>query len=332
AFKASQSPFEPCGVAMAELACFCYPHLENDSYRFIPFNNLAIKCMLTAKVEKKDQDKFYNSIIYGIAPPPQFKKRYNTNDNSRGMNYETAMFNKVAVLICEALNSIKVTQSDVASVLSRVVSVRHLENLVLRRENHQDVLFHSKELLLKSVLIAIGHSKEIETTATAEGGEIVFQNAAFTMWKLTYLEHKLMPILDQNFIEYKITVNEDKPISESHVKELIAELRWQYNKFAVITHGKGHYRVVKYSSVANHADRVYATFKSNNKNGGPLEFNLLDQRIIWQNWYAFTSSMKQGNTLDVCKKLLFQKMKRESNPFKGLSTDRKMDEVSQVGI
>ena len=288
--------------------------------------------MLTAKVEKKDQDKFYNSIIYGIAPPPQFKKRYNTNDNSRGMNYETAMFNKVAVLICEALNSIKVTQSDVASVLSRVVSVRHLENLVLRRENHQDVLFHSKELLLKSVLIAIGHSKEIETTATAEGGEIVFQNAAFTMWKLTYLEHKLMPILDQNFIEYKITVNEDKPISESHVKELIAELRWQYNKFAVITHGKGHYRVVKYSSVANHADRVYATFKSNNKNGGSLEFNLLDQRIIWQNWYAFTSSMKQGNTLDVCKKLLFQKMKRESNPFKGLSTDRKMDEVSQVGI
>lgn len=288
--------------------------------------------MLTAKVEKKNQDKFYNSIIYGIAPPPQFKKRYNTNDNSRGMNYETAMFNKVAVLICEALNSIKVTQSDVASVLSRVVSVRHLENLVLRRENHQDVLFHSKELLLKSVLIAIGHSKEIETTATAEGGEIVFQNAAFTMWKLTYLEHKLMPILDQNFIEYKITVNEDKPISESHVKELIAELRWQYNKFAVITHGKGHYRVVKYSSVANHADRVYATFKSNTKNGGSLEFNLLDQRIIWQNWYAFTSSMKQGNTLDVCKKLLFQKMKRESNPFKGLSTDRKMDEVSQVGI
>lgn len=248
------------------------------------------------------------------------------------MNYETAMFNKVAVLICEALNSIKVTQSDIASVLSRVVSVRHLENLVLRRENHQDVLFHSKELLLKSVLIAIGHSKDIETTATAEGGEIVFQNAAFTMWKLTYLEHKLMPILDQNFIEYKITVNEDKPISESHVKELIAELRWQYNKFAVITHGKGHYRVVKYSSVANHADRVYATFKSNNKNGGSLEFNLLDQRIIWQNWYAFTSSMKQGNTLDVCKKLLFQKMKRESNPFKGLSTDRKMDEVSQVGI
>nr|AUV48615.1 NSP2 [Human rotavirus A] len=317
---------------MAELACFCYPHLENDSYKFIPFNNLAIKCMLTAKVEKKDQDKFYNSIIYGIAPPPQFKKRYNTNDNSRGMNYETAMFNKVAVLICEALNSIKVTQSDVANVLSSLVSVRHLENLVLRRENHQDVLFHSKELLLKSVLIAIDHSKEIETTATAEGGEIVFQNAAFTMWKLAYLEHKLMPPLDQNFIEYKITVNEDKPISESHVKELIAELRWQYNKFAVITHAKGHYRVVKYSSVANHADRVYATFQSNNKNGGPLEFNLLDQRIIWQNWYAFTSSMKQGNTLDVCKKLLFQKMKRESNPFKGLSTDRKIDEVSQVGI
>ncbi|APB61153.1 NSP2 [Human rotavirus A] len=317
---------------MAELACFRYPHLENDSYQFIPFNNSAIKRTLTAKVEKKDQDKFYNSIIYGIAPPPQFKKRYNTNDNSRGMNYETAMFNKVAMLICEALNSIKVTQSDVASVLSRVVSVRHLENLVLRRENHQDVLFHSKELLLKSVLIAIGHSKEIETTVTAEGGDIVFQNAAFTMWKLTYLEHKLMPILDQNFIEYKITVNEDKPISESHVKELIAELRWQYNKFAVITHGKGHYRVVKYSSVANHADRVYATFKSNNKSGGPLEFNLLDQRIIWQNWYAFTSSMKRGNTLDVCKKLLFQKMKRESDRLKGLSTDRRMEEVSQVGI
>nr|BCB14690.1 non-structural protein 2 [Equine rotavirus A] len=317
---------------MAELACFCYPHLENDSYKFIPFNSLAIKCMLTAKVEKKDQDKFYNSIIYGIAPPPQFKKRYNTNDNSRGMNYETDMFKKVATLICEALNSVKVTQSDVANVLSRVVSVRHLENLVIRKENYQDVLFHSKELLIKSVLIAIGHIKEIETTATAEGGEIVFQNAAFTMWRLTYLEHQLMPILDQNFVEYKVTLNEDKPISESHVKELVAELRWQYNKFAAITHGKGHYRIVKYSSVANHADRVYATFKSNSKNSMLSEFNLLDQRIIWQNWYAFTSSMKQGNSLDVCKKLLFQKMKQDKSSFKGLSTDRKMDEVSQVGV
>nr|AUV48614.1 NSP2 [Human rotavirus A] len=317
---------------MAELACFCYPHLENDSYKFIPFNNLAIKCPLTAKAEKKDQDKFYNSIIYGIAPPPQFKKRYNTNDNSRGMNYETAMFNTVAVLICEALTSIQVTQSDVASVLPRVPSVRHLENLVLRRENHQDVLSHSKEPLLKSPSIAIGHSKEIETTATAQGGEIPLQNAAFTMWKLTYLEHKLPPPLAQNFPESKITVNEDKPPSHPHPKELIAELRWQYNKFAVITPGQAHPRPVKYSSVANHADRVSAPLQSNHKNGDPLEFHLLDQRIIWQTWYAFTSSMKQGNTLDVCKKLLPQKMKRESNPFQGLSTDRKMDEVSQVGI
>ncbi|ACP43167.1 NSP2, partial [Rotavirus G8] len=111
-------------------ACLCYPHLENDSYKFIPFNSLAIKCMLTAKVDKKDQDKFYNSIIFGIAPPPQFKKRYNTNDNSRGMNYETLMFNKVATPICEALNSIKVTQSEVANVLSRAVSVRHFKILV----------------------------------------------------------------------------------------------------------------------------------------------------------------------------------------------------------
>ncbi|BBA68502.1 non-structural protein 2 [Rotavirus A] len=317
---------------MAELACFCYPHLENDSYKFIPFNSLAIKCMLTAKVDKKDLDKFYNSIIYGIAPPPQFRKRYNTNDNSRGMNFETQMFTKVAMLVCEALNSLKITQTDVANVLSRVVSVRHIENLVLRKENPQDILFHSKDLLIKSVLIAIGQSKEIETTATAEGGEIVFQNTAFTMWKLTYLDHQLMPILDQNFIEYKVTLNEDKPISDEHVKELVAELRWQYNKFAVITHGKGHYRVVKYSSVANHADRVYATFKNNNKSGISSDFNLLDQRIIWQNWYAFTSSMKQGNTLDVCKRLLFQKMKQEKNPFRGLSTDRKMDEVSQVGV
>uniref|UniRef100_Q03242 Non-structural protein 2 n=1 Tax=Rotavirus A (strain RVA/SA11-Patton/G3P[X]) TaxID=36434 RepID=NSP2_ROTSP len=317
---------------MAELACFCYPHLENDSYKFIPFNNLAIKAMLTAKVDKKDMDKFYDSIIYGIAPPPQFKKRYNTNDNSRGMNFETIMFTKVAMLICEALNSLKVTQANVSNVLSRVVSIRHLENLVIRKENPQDILFHSKDLLLKSTLIAIGQSKEIETTITAEGGEIVFQNAAFTMWKLTYLEHQLMPILDQNFIEYKVTLNEDKPISDVHVKELVAELRWQYNKFAVITHGKGHYRIVKYSSVANHADRVYATFKSNVKTGVNNDFNLLDQRIIWQNWYAFTSTMKQGNTLDVCKRLLFQKMKPEKNPFKGLSTDRKMDEVSQVGV
>nr|AHN05596.1 NSP2 [Murine rotavirus] len=315
---------------MAELACFCYPHPENDSYKFIPFNRLAIKCMLAAKVDKKDMDKFYNSIVYGVAPPPQFKKRYNTSDNSRGMNFETEMFTKVAMLVCDALNTLKITSANLADTLSKVVSVRHLENLVLRRENVQDVLHHSKELLLKSILIAIGQSQEIETTMTAEGGEIVFQNAAFTMWKLNYLNHQLMPILDQNFVEYKITVNEDKPMHENSVKELIAELKWQYNKFAAITHGKGHYRVVKYSSISNHADRVYATFKSNAKNGN-TEFNLLDHRIIWQNWHAFTYSMKQGNTLDVCKKLLFQKLSNAKQTFKGLSTERKFDEVSQVG-
>nr|ADR73053.1 NSP2 [Rotavirus A bat/4852/Kenya/2007]ART66875.1 NSP2 [Rotavirus A] len=317
---------------MAELACFCYPHPENDGYKFVPFNSLAIKCMLSAKVEKKDSDKFYNSIVYGIAPPPQFKKRYNTSDNSRGMNFESAMFIKVANLVCEALNSVKITQSELSAILGKIVSVRHLENLVIRKENEQDVLFHSKELLIKSTLIAMGMIKEIETTATAEGGEIVFQNAAFTMWKLTYLDHQLMPILDQNFVEYKITVNEDKPIADNYAKELVSELRWQYNKFAVITHGKGHYRVVKYSSVANHADRVYATFKNNTKSNSQMDFNLLDQRIIWPNWFAFTSSMKQGNNLDVCKRLLFQKMKLEKNFFKGVSADRKMDEVSQIGI
>nr|ANS59535.1 NSP2 [Rotavirus A] len=317
---------------MAELACFCYPHPENDGYKFVPFNSLAIKCMLSAKVEKKDSDKFYNSIVYGIAPPPQFKKRYNTSDNSRGMNFESVMFIKVANLVCEALNSVKITQSELSAILGKIVSVRHLENLVIRKENEQDVLFHSKELLIKSTLIAMGMIKEIETTATAEGGEIVFQNAAFTMWKLTYLDHQLMPILDQNFVEYKITVNEDKPIADNYAKELVSELRWQYNKFAVITHGKGHYRVVKYSSVANHADRVYATFKNNTKSNSQMDFNLLDQRIIWPNWFAFTSSMKQGNNLDVCKRLLFQKMKLEKNFFKGVSADRKMDEVSQIGI
>nr|QJC69031.1 NSP2 [Rotavirus A] len=317
---------------MAELACFCYPTPENDSYRFTPCQRLAIKCMLTAKVDKTMLDKYYNTIVYGIAPPPQFKKRFNNGENSRGMNFDTVMFDKVANLMCNVLNATKVQKNELQSIMSKPISVRHLENLVMRIENQQDVLHHSKELMHKAVLIAIGLSKENETTATAEGGDIVFQNSSFTMWKLTYKDHQLMPITDPNFIEYKVTVNKEGPIAEQAVKELVAELRWQYNKFAIITHGKGHYRVVRYTSIMNHAERVYATYKNTLKIDANFDFNMLDQRIMWQNWYAFTSSMKQGNTLEVCKKLLFQKMKPDKNAFKGLSAERKMDEVSNVGI
>nr|BCY23777.2 non-structural protein 2 [Rotavirus A] len=316
---------------MAELACFCFPTQDGDSCKFSPCKRLAIQCMLTAKVEKSMLDKYYNTIVYGIAPPPQFKRRFNNGDNSRGMNYNTEMFDAVAELLCNSLNAAKIQKTDLQSLMSRTLSVRHLENLVLRSRNNQDILFHSKELLLKSVLIAVGVSKDLEMTQTSEGGEIVFQNGSYTMWKLSYKDHQLMPITDPNFVEYKITLNKDGPVADQSVKELVSELRWQYNKFAVITHGKGHYRVVKYSTITNHADRVYATYKSNQKVDPNTNFITLDQRIVWANWYAFISSMKQGNSVDVCKKLLFQKIKNDKGQLKGLSTERKFDEVSNVG-
>nr|QJC69042.1 NSP2 [Rotavirus A] len=317
---------------MAELACFCYPTQDHDSYKFSSYTRLAIKCMLSAKVEKSLSEKFYNTLVYGIAPPPQFKKRFSTSENSRGVNYDCQMFDKVSNLICSVLNQHKINKTELQQVMARTVSVRHLENLILRMENAQDILHHSKEILYKAVAIAIGLIKEQETTITAEGGDIVFQNTSFTMWKLNYLQHQLMPMTDPNFIEYKITLNKDGPVAEQSVKELIAELRWQYNRFAAITHGKGHYRVVKYSTIMNHADRVYATYKTNCKLSVGHEFHQMDQRIVWQNWFAFTSSMIQGNTSDVCKKLLFQKMKQNKNEFKGLTAEKKFDEVSNVGV
>nr|WAU17051.1 NSP2 [Rotavirus A] len=314
---------------MAELVCLCYPVKEGDGQiKWRTYTRLAIKAMLTAKVPKDRADKFYNTIVYGIAPPPHCKKRFNTSDNSRGMNVDNDMYPKICTFVAGVLNAEKVNDT---SIVNKTVSIRHLENLVLRMENPEDVLHHSVELQVKSVLIALGLSKDIETTETAEGGEIVFQNDSFTMWKLNYLDHQVMPILDKNFLEYKVTKNHLNPIPDGHVKELVSELRWQYNRMAPITHGKGHYRIVKFSNVANHADRVFASFKANSVKGN-AEFDQLDQRVIWPNWFAFTSSMKQGLNLDACKKTLFTKIKPTKDHFKGLSAERRFEEASQVGV
>nr|WBV74410.1 NSP2 [Rotavirus A type 2] len=316
---------------MAELACFCYPIPSDNGFKFLPFNRSAIKCMLNAKIDKSMNDKFYNTYVYGVAPPPQFRKRFATLDNNRGMYFDTPMYDKVACMLSSVLNTMKIDNIKMQSLMSRIVSVRHLESLVRRSENVDDCLAVDKDIKTKAVLIALRESDEVELTTTAEGGKIVFQNAAYTMWKLEYNTYELMPIKDETFEEYKITLNDVKPVNDVHVKEMVTELRWQYNKFATITHGKGHYRVVKYSTVAAHADRVFASFKSEQKSGMQVKFDTLDSRIIWQNWSAFITSMLQGTQHDVAKKLIFQKMKPERSAFKGVSSDRKFDEVSRVG-
>ncbi|BAT21084.1 NSP2 protein [Rotavirus A] len=315
---------------MAELACFCYP-CDTDGKSVAKYNRNAIKCMLTAKIDKSKQDKVYNTIIYGFAPPPIYKKRFNDGNNSRGMNFDTEMYDKVADLIVQILNGIKIGKDKASEIMNVPISVRHMENLINRIENKDDVLSDDPNLITKAVLIAMGLVKEEEQTITAEGGEIVFQNHGFTMWKLDYKSHVLMPIVDPNFVEYKITLNSDKPLEDKVVKELVSELRWQYNKFAVITHGKGHYRVVRYSSVANHADRVHATYKSIIKKNTSHKFNELDSRVVWTNWAAFTRSMVNGMKLEDAKRLLFTKMRPNDSAFKGVTSERKIDEVSLIG-
>lgn len=315
---------------MAELACFCYP-CDKDGMSVSRYSRSAIKCMLTAKIDKSNSSLPYDTLVYGLAPPPMYKKRFNDGNNSRGMNFDTEMYDKVADLITKILNGIKIGREKASEIMNAPISVRHMENLIRRIENSDDVISDDPNLITKSVLIAMGLIKDPELTITAEGGDIVFQNAGFTMWKLDYKSHILMPISDPNFIEYKITLNHIEPIDDKIVKELVAELRWQYNKFAVITHGKGHYRVVRYSTVANHADRVFSTYKAIQKRNPSYKFNELDSRIIWINWAAFTKSMLNGMKLDDSKKLLFTKMKPNDTPFKGVTSERKLDEVSLLG-
>nr|AYV64401.1 nonstructural protein 2 [Rotavirus A] len=315
---------------MAELACFCYP-CDREGASVARYSRSAIKCMLSAKIDKSNSSQPYDTLVYGLAPPPIYKKRFNDGNNSRGMNFDTDMYDKVADLLVQILNGIKIGKDKAAEIMAVPISVRHLENLIHRIENKDDTLSADPNLITKSVLIAMGLIKDCELTTTAEGGDIVFQNQGFTMWKLDYKSHVLMPITDPNFIEYKITLNHTDPIDDKIVKELVAELRWQYNKFAVITHGKGHYRVVRYSTVANHADRVYSTFKSIQKRNPSYKFNELDIRVVWTNWAAFVKSMLNGMKLDDSKRLLFTKMKPNESPFKGVTTERKLDEVSLLG-
>nr|WLO36061.1 NSP2 [Rotavirus A] len=315
---------------MAELACFCYVSSVNDGVLvFKPYNRNAIRCMLAARPIKEKENDNYDSIVYGIAPKPKYKRRFYYAGNARGINYDTDMYTDVSNLIVSVLNSAKIQPQNEA-VLESIVSVRHLENLVKRMNDNQDILHHDKRMLGLAVMIALNITTIAETTPTAEGGEIVYQDQYFTMWKLTYNDHKLMPIQDTEFIEYKITLNDTVPIPQDASKYFASMLRYNYNRYTLITHGKGHYRLVRNNSLFNHAERVFATYRNIIKHNPNYKFENLDVNIVYPNWTAFVQAMIQGNKLDDCKRQLTQKVKF-SRDVRVETAARQIDEISNVG-
>nr|AMD82096.1 NSP2 [Rotavirus C] len=311
---------------MAELACFVSFSLTEDKVRWFPINKKAIKTMLCAKVEKSQRSNYYDTVLFGIAPPPEYRNRFKTSER-HGLDYESDEFGEVANLLAEVLNMVSMpTEKFSFDMVKTTVQVRHLENLLTRIKDTNDILNENVKLKVKAVMIACNLVNEIETTPLTESNEIVYQDPYFTVTKLDYTNHKILPLTTD---EYKITINTKTDIPESDQTAFAAYLRYNYNKYAAISHGKRHWRLVLHSQLMSHAERLDRKIKSDKKHGRQFVYDDGDVAFIHPGWKACVGQLCGGTTFEVAKTSLYSV--KTSKTVRTATNKIESDLISMVG-
>nr|QUD20587.1 non-structural protein 2 [Rotavirus C] len=311
---------------MAELACFVSFSLTEDKVKWFPINKKAIKTMLCAKVDKDQRSNYYDTVLYGVATPPEFKNRFKTNER-HGLNYESPEFSEVASLLAEVLNMVSMpTEKFSFDMVKTTVQVRHLENLLARIKDPDDILSENVKLRVKSVMIACNLVNEIETTPLTESNDIVYQDAYFTVTRLDYTKHKILPLTTD---EYKITINTKTDIPERDQTAFAAYLRYNYNKYAAISHGKRHWRLVLHSQLMSHAERLDRKIKSDKKHGRQFVYDDGDVAFIHPGWKACVGQLCGGTTFEVAKTSLYSV--KTSKTVRTATNKIESDLISMVG-
>nr|QGH58923.1 nonstructural RNA-binding protein 2 [Rotavirus C] len=311
---------------MAELACFVSFSLIEDKVRWFPINKKAIKTMLCAKVEKSQRSNYYDTVLFGIAPPPEFRNRFKTNER-HGLDYECNEFGEVANLLAEVLNMVSMpTEKFSFDIVKTVVQVRHLENLLTRIKDTDDILNENVKLKVKAVMIACNLVNEIETTPLTESNDIVYQDPYFTVTKLDYTNHKILPLTTD---EYKITINTKTDIPERDQTAFAAYLRYNYNKYAAISHGKQHWRLVLHSQLMSHAERLDRKIRSDKKHGRQFAYDDGDVAFIHPGWKACVGQLCGGTTFEVAKTSLYSV--KTSKTVRTATNKIESDLISMVG-
>nr|BAM72709.1 non-structural protein 2 [Bovine rotavirus C] len=311
---------------MAELACFVSFSLAEDKVKWFPINKKAIKTMLCARVEKEQRSNYYDTVMYGIAPPPEFRNRFKTNERN-GINYESVQFSRVADLLAEVLNMVSMpTEKFSFDLVKTVIQVRHLENLLSRISDPDDILNENVKMKVKAVMIACNLVNEIEITPLTESNEIVYQDSYFTITKLDYMNHKILPLMAD---EYKITINTKADIPDRDQTAFAAYIRYNFNKYAVISHGKRHWRLVLHSQLMSHAERLDRKIKSDKKHGRQFTYDDGDMAFVHPGWKACIGQLYGGTTFDVAKTSLYSI--KTSKVVRTAANKIESDLISMVG-
>nr|UHS71853.1 MAG: nonstructural protein NSP2 [Rotavirus sp.] len=311
---------------MAELACFVSFSLTEDKVKWFPINKKAIKTMLCAKVDKDQRGNYYDTILYGVATPPEFRSRFKTSER-HGLDYESDQYSEVANLLADTLNMVSMpTEKFQFDIVKTVVQVRHLENLLLRIKDTDDILNENMKLRVKAVMIACNLVNETETTPLTESNDIVYQDSYFTVTRLDYSNHKLLPLMAD---EYKITINTKTDIPERDQTAFAAYLRYNFNRFAAISHGKCHWRLVLHSQLMSHAERLDRKIKTDRKHGRQFAYNDGDMAFVHPGWKACIGQLCGGTTFDVAKTSLYNV--KTSKTVRTAASKIESDLISMVG-
>nr|AXL64569.1 NSP2 [Rotavirus D] len=309
---------------MAELGCFVNVVESDSTFTFIPIKSKAVNILLTTK---NDDDNPIDTIIYGLTPIPKYKRRFASDMSPSGINYDNELFDKIAIKLAEILNFgvNKMSVQQAMMMLTRVFSVRHLESLYYRIMDKDDIIYNNIDLQFKSVMVMLKLTKSFELTITAEGGKLLYVDRTYALWELDYRKYKLMPV---KAVEYKITLNSVTEDADSE-RKMAAYVKYHYNRFAVISHGFGHYRLVPYQQVLNHAERTFATYNAIKKTKSDHSFVRLSKTLLNTNWQDFMNAVEYGKSMSECRNELF-KSSKTNNPVKKHVNTLQLDEMSTV--
>ncbi|AFL91889.1 NSP2 [Rotavirus F chicken/03V0568/DEU/2003] len=279
---------------MAELGCFVWVEEldgSEDTCVFRAFSRKAVDVL--TKYDFKDDDTEVVQTIYGPTPPRKHLRRFKTRTNKSGFHWDNDVYDGCCKMLATVLNTAHLKGEQAKKLLNSVMSVRHLEGIYKRMNDAEDRLLDDDgKTHLLSVLIMLGATKKIETTVTSEGGTIEYMNKYFTIFKLDYSNYKMAPL---QTIEYKITFNSDSDnIPDDAFKKLGGYIKFNYNKYMPITHGKGHWRLVHYSETAQHAERIAATLKAIKAIRPDYKTMQLSEYVTARNWMEFMLAIESG--------------------------------------
>lgn len=297
---------------MAQVGSFIY-----FDKKFLPFNHNQAKFTLAYHSHTKSADikAHLHSPIHGKCPSQSVYSQLN-KFKIIGETYD-----KCCVILADALNMMDVA-GKAQAMLDMPFSVRAIESLVRRRRDPYDIIQNEK-VLCKAVACALKVLDQTETADISEGGEVIYANNEYTIFKIDYPDYDLLTAE----LQYKILPNVSATATTT--KGSIAAsmyLKYNLNSYTVITHGNGHARAIPRSTIYAHLSRMIDTKR---KHPGMNHQQMCTQLIDYK-WMAAMTIVQNGGDMNAAKDAMI-KAQRPSVSNKVLKSF-KQDISSQIQL